>query len=149
MTEQAAFPLYGALENPGTTRGALVAVRDRQGRELMQLRDHRPGVAHPGCWGFFGGGVEPGETLLEAALRELQEETGLTPPAAALHPFGQVQSSSRRRTRLFVFAAELDVGPADIRLGEGAGFAFLAPAQLRALPLVPALVPLIEAYLAD
>ena len=89
------------------------------------------------------GGVEAGETLIEAALRELDEETGLRLPAETLRPFGQVQSQSARRSRLFVFTATLDIGPADIRLGEGAGFAFLGPAQVRALPLVPVLVPLI------
>lgn len=142
------FPLYGPGENPGTTQGALVAVRDAAGRELMQLRDDRPGLVHAARWGFFGGGVEAGETLLEAALRELQEETGLTPPASALSPFGQVQSDSARHTRLFVFTARLDIGPGDIRLGEGAGFAFLTPEQVRSLPMVPVLQPLIDAYLA-
>lgn len=142
------FPLYGPGEDPGATRGALVALRDSQGRDLMQLRDAYPHIAYGGYWSFFGGGVEPGETLAEAALRELEEETGLVLPASALTPFGQVQSRSARRTRLFVFTATLDVNPKDIRLGEGAGFALLTPAQLRAVPLVPVLVPLIEAYLA-
>ena len=31
----------------------------------------------PGAWFTVGGGAEPGETVLEAAAREIQEETGL------------------------------------------------------------------------
>lgn len=29
-----------------------------------------------GCWNGYGGGIDPGETVEEAAIRELQEETG-------------------------------------------------------------------------
>lgn len=45
---------------------------------FMQLRDFKPDIACPGCWGFFSGAIDPGETPLEAANRELKEELGLT-----------------------------------------------------------------------
>lgn len=34
-------------------------------------------VSHPGTWAVPGGGVEPGETALQGALREVEEELGL------------------------------------------------------------------------
>lgn len=50
-----------------------MAVRD--GRLLMIRRGRPPGV---GRWSLPGGRVEPGETLHEALVREVAEETGLT-----------------------------------------------------------------------
>ncbi|MBF2715455.1 NUDIX domain-containing protein [Agrobacterium vitis] len=44
---------------------------------LIRYRNtDRSGVDNP-CWTTTGGGIEPGETIIEAALREITEETGL------------------------------------------------------------------------
>lgn len=51
--------------------GVSVVLQDDQGRWLLQRR------SDSGLWGLPGGGLEPGETFLEAARRELEEETGL------------------------------------------------------------------------
>ncbi len=49
-----------------------VVVRDTQ--LLLVRRNNRPNA---GLWGFPGGKIELGETVMEAAIRELQEETGI------------------------------------------------------------------------
>lgn len=45
------------------------------GTALLQHRDEKPGLRHAGMWAPPGGHVEPGESMLDCAQRELQEET--------------------------------------------------------------------------
>ncbi|RDD62170.1 NUDIX hydrolase [Ferruginivarius sediminum] len=54
---------------------AVIAVVLRQGHVLLVRRRNRPNA---GQWGFPGGKIEYGETVLAAAERELLEETGVT-----------------------------------------------------------------------
>ncbi|MBL8833411.1 MAG: NUDIX hydrolase [Rhodospirillales bacterium] len=55
-------------------RPAAIAVVRHEGRFLLVRRANPP---DPGRWGFPGGKVEPGETVADAAVRELAEETGV------------------------------------------------------------------------
>lgn len=65
---------------PLVSVGVSVLIQDEQGRILLQRR------GDDGLWGVVGGGLEPGERFLEAAHRELLEETGLTCSDLALLP---------------------------------------------------------------
>lgn len=55
----------------------LLIYRPIDGKILMTRR--AVGESHPGYWDFAGGGVEEGETELEAAIREGREELGGLP----------------------------------------------------------------------
>jgi dATP pyrophosphohydrolase len=52
---------------------------DAAGHEFLQLRRSNTGFLD-GTWQTVRGSIEPGETAVAAALRELREETAVTPP---------------------------------------------------------------------
>jgi 8-oxo-dGTP pyrophosphatase MutT (NUDIX family) len=51
-----------------------LAMVEKEGHWLLQLRDDLEWIVAPGCWGLFGGHLEPGESPEEALRRELLEE---------------------------------------------------------------------------
>lgn len=57
-----------------------IAILYRDDCFLMQLREDKPSIVYPGCWGMFGGHIEEGETPEEALERELLEEIGYVCP---------------------------------------------------------------------
>lgn len=57
----------------GVTLGIRAAVLDGEGRVFLVRHSYAPG------WLFPGGGVERGETIYDAASRELAEEGGIIP----------------------------------------------------------------------
>ena len=59
---------------PRPTVAVGVVARDADGRLLLVLRGQAP---NRGRWSLPGGRLEAGETMAEAAARELREETGM------------------------------------------------------------------------
>jgi ADP-ribose pyrophosphatase YjhB (NUDIX family) len=62
------------MSPPIPTVAVGLIARDRRGRLLLVRRGRPPAK---GSWSLPGGRVETGETLAQAAARELREETGL------------------------------------------------------------------------
>jgi 8-oxo-dGTP diphosphatase len=65
-------------------------IENKEERVLLQLRDNRPDIPYPNCWGTFGGQIEEGETPVEAIIREIMEELQyelLDPVLFGIFPF--------------------------------------------------------------
>ncbi|PSB01686.1 NUDIX hydrolase [Merismopedia glauca] len=92
---------------------------------LMQLRDNIPGIIYPGCWGLFGGHLEPGETPESALIRELNEEIGYQPATYTKFNF-----YADERVLRHVFAAPLVVDIKQLNLQEGWDFGLLTVADI-------------------
>lgn len=113
---------------------ALVFLVNLEGKVLAQHRtDDAP--VEPGKWTIPGGGIEPGEEPIEAAHRELLEETGLK--VGALEEFRTIDHSyaDDRTVAFHVFTGRTDATQEDVILGEGQAMEFLTPGELLAKPL--------------
>lgn len=115
MTIDIAEPFHGAK--------MILFIGDRL---LVLRRDHTRGISWPGYLDLPGGGREGGESPLECALRETQEEVGLDVPPDLIC-WNRCRTGSIGTS--WFFAAHLDAGAeAQITFGgEGSGWSLMAP----------------------
>ena len=92
-----AYELYRLVRRPHT-HGALVAIWWHEQLLLVQT-SYRHG------YGLPGGGLRLGETAAQAALRELQEELGLTVPSSWLQkPWTLTEHQAGGRNTVTIFS---------------------------------------------
>ena len=65
------------------------------GALILQQRDDKPGITNPGFVSSFGGHIEEGEAPLDAAWREIREETNVRPEKQDLEFFGKYEKTKK------------------------------------------------------
>ena len=135
---------------PDARAFAGVVLVDRRGWILLQERDEHPRI-DPDCWGLSGGHLEPGETPLEGALRELEEETGVRLDPGQLREVGDFANDHRASygtwDRMWVYAAGTDLIDDDIDCREGRQIVFVDPATVGDLRLTRGAEGILPAFL--
>lgn len=124
-----------------------VSVALLRGDTVMLVRRGRPPAK--GLYAFPGGRVEAGETLEQAARRELREETGLE--AAELRPVREVVIDSRREGADFLYRLTVFAGAAadgePVAGDDAEDAAFLTVDALKRLPLTDSTLEIVTELL--
>jgi len=72
----------------------------RRGEHVLLAQRYKTGSPFSGKWGFPGGMQEVGETILAAAARELEEETGISAdPRRVIDAFDVIGKEADGRVR--------------------------------------------------
>jgi ADP-ribose pyrophosphatase YjhB (NUDIX family) len=125
---------------------AVSAAIIRDGQVLVARRNRGPAY---GLWTLPGGMVEAGETLAQALIREIDEETGMTvePVALAGHREVMVRDAAGKVERHFVilcFASRWIAGEPSLN-EELAEAKWLRPSELASLKTTEGLAAIIAA----
>lgn len=121
-----------------------VSVAAFRGSELLVVRRAKPPFL--GKWSLPGGRVEPGETLREAARRELLEETGLDVTLERFVDFNEIiewneEGGPAIHVVIAVFRGRVVGDP--VADDDAADARFIAPDDLDTLETTPGLGPIV------
>lgn len=106
--------------------GAGIIVEDYNGDLLMHLRDDNTKII-PNQWSFIGGACEEGEEPIDAARREVKEESNLTVSNLKLFTH---YISEYDEVELYIFHGQVDSRKEKIILGEGQELKFFPKKEL-------------------
>lgn len=116
---------------------SLLVLYNTQGKILLQHRDMHA-IYYPGFWGFFGGGIETGESPSEALQREIREELELEMQDVPLFQTYTVQEDTGVKTRhLFLAPTNSTLEEIKQHQHEGSDAGFFSQEDVKKLKINP------------
>lgn len=118
-------------------QAAGILLIDPEGNFVMQHRDNKPTITNPGKVTVFGGSVEIGESIREAAMRELTEETSLRPTSNDLTYLTTLfqEKAVDGLSRWCTYYVLQNVSTDGFEIYEGQEYLIVAPDQRDSFPL--------------
>ncbi len=113
-------PRRTVLEEYHLHRAVMFFVFDRDGNVFVNKRSQSKEI-YPGYWSIgFGGHVRAGESYDAAAIREVQEETGLLDRPVQIGSFKKRTADERENVGVYrvIASQDLDLFPEEIEQGE-------------------------------
>ena len=121
-----------------TPEAASSAILIRDGRILLIRRRNAPSLD---MFAFPGGRAEPGETPVQTALREFEEETGIRPHSPREFAFYDLRAENPgRHFHLTVFLVEASAEEIAEARDDAADAGWFTPDEIRMLETPPSVV---------
>ena len=134
---QVEVPRFNANDPRPLTRVAVAIIQRKADGEHQVLFAQRPvGKAYAGYWEFPGGKIEGGESVIDALIREIDEELGLRIKSATLWRSERFSYEHAHVELNFCRTSDWSGEPHG---REGQWFAWQSPDAILLSPLLPAL----------
>lgn len=131
------IPRFDAHDTRALTRVAVAIIeRTEAGMRQVLFAQRPPGKAYAGYWEFPGGKIEPGESVIDALIREIDEELGIHIRTATLWRSERFSYEHAHVELNFCRSSDWSGEPHG---REGQAFVWQSPAAISLTPLLPAL----------
>ena len=108
-----------------------------QHKLILQKRDNKPGIRNANMITVWGGACEGDESPLQAAVREVHEETNLKPSETDLEFFGKYERNYKVDDKQVVNYVYLlkNIDESQLKVFEGQGYVLVDPTNDTENPL--------------
>ena len=134
---EAVIPRFDPVDSRPLTRVAVAIIeRTEAGMHQVLFAQRPPGKAYAGYWEFPGGKIEAGESVIDALIREIDEELGIRIRTATLWRSERFSYEHAHVELNFCRSSDWSGEPHG---REGQAFAWQSPDAISLSPLLPAL----------